>query len=114
MIGTEFLQAGSFNVRLSVEEPVSTPDGCGGRQIDWQFLFAAWVRLVPVRNILLHKARDETMEITHWIILRKRPELTRHMRFVTPVGGGRTFEIDTLHDPDETGRYVLCQVREID
>lgn len=113
MIGREFLQAGSFNVRLSVEEPVETPDGYGGFEETWTPAFSVWARLVPVKSILSYPSPDGTMEVTHWIILRKRDDLCRDMRFVSS-GGARRFEIDTLHDPDETGRYWLAQVRELE
>jgi head-tail adaptor len=31
------------------------------------------------------------------------------MRFMK---GARIFDILTIHDPDETGRYLICRVRE--
>lgn len=115
MIGREFLQAGSFNLRLSVQTPVENDDGYGGSERIWEHGFFAWVRLIPVRNVLVQSAQGEREEISHWIILRQRPDLTRHMRFASPNGqNARIFEIDTIHDPDETGRYLLCEVREIE
>ena len=115
MIGREFLQAGSFNLRLSVEASVENDDGYGGSTRTWEHAFDVWVRLIPVRNVLVHGARSDRAEISHWIILRWHPDLKRHMRLTSPNGlSARIFEIDTIHDPDETGRYLLCEVREIE
>jgi len=113
LIGSEFLQAGSFSVRLSLEAPVTVSDGAGGTTTSWQHQFDVWTRLIPVKGVLVHQARNETMDISHWIILRRRDGLSKDMRFCSVTGSNsRVFEIDTIHDPDESGRYLLCAVRE--
>lgn len=115
MSALDFLQSGSFNVRLGVESPIETDDGCGGTQTSWQHQFDVWVRLVPVKGVLIHQAQNEMMDITHWVYLRHRDDLKKEMRFVSQSGStGRVFEIETLFDPDETRRYLQCQTREIE
>ena len=47
--------------------------------------------------------------MTHRITIRSRDDIRSGMRF---VGQGRVFEIMTVHDPDETGRHLVCAVRE--
>ncbi len=53
---------------------------------------------------------DQTLEIlTHRITLRHRDDIGNGMRFVRKE---RIFDIVTVHDPDESGRYLVCRVRE--
>lgn len=109
MKAQEFLQAGDFNVRLSVEAPSAIADGCGGQTINWVHEFDIWARLIPIKGILIQQANTENLELTHWIYIRKRNDINTAHRF---KAGVRVFEIDALYDPDETGRYLLCQARE--
>jgi len=48
-------------------------------------------------------------ETTHRIAIRHRDGVGSAMRF---VDGARVFTILTVHDPDETGRYLVCRVKE--
>jgi len=42
--------------------------------------------------------------------MRYRTGVASGMRFVK---GTRLFEIVTVHDPDESGRYLVCKVKEV-
>jgi head-tail adaptor len=44
------------------------------------------------------------------VTLRFRPDVASGMRFMR---GERVWDILTAHDPDETGRYLVCQTREV-
>ena len=103
------LQAGSFTVRLMLQSALETADGCGGFQLSWNDEFEVWARLVPISGIVKVRADNSQTELTHWIYLRKRSGISSGMRFVK---GSRNFYIDTIVDPDETGRYFLCNVNE--
>lgn len=53
---------------------------------------------------------DQTLEkVTHRVTLRYREDLRSGMRLRKL---GRLFDIVTVHDPDETGRYLVCAVTE--
>ena len=63
---------------------------------------------VSISNSIVNA--DQAIEtVTHRITIRKRNDIRSGMRFVK---GARVFEIETVHDPDETGRYLVCRVRE--
>ncbi|MBX3571295.1 MAG: phage head closure protein [Mesorhizobium sp.] len=53
---------------------------------------------------------DQTLEeVTHRVTIRYRPDVASGMRFVM---GDRVLSILTVHDSDETGRYLICRTRE--
>ena len=104
-----FLQAGGFAVRLMLQESQETDDGAGGFVSDWRDIQPVWARIVPIAGIVTHPAANLQAAITHWIYLRANDAVRPGMRFVK---GARIFDIDTVHDPDETGRYRLCKVVE--
>ncbi|MGB7288469.1 MAG: phage head closure protein [Salaquimonas sp.] len=105
----QFLQSGHFNVRLSLEAPTESEDGCGGVSETWIPQFDVWAKLIPIKGILVAEADSNRTEHTHWIYIRQRPGVEPGMRFVS---GSRTFLIDVVTDHDESGRYFLCEVRE--
>ena len=52
----------------------------------------------------------QTLEtVTHRITIRHRTDVASGMRFRRQ---GRIFSILTVHDPDESGRYLVCRARE--
>ena len=53
---------------------------------------------------------DQTLEsVTHRVTMRHRGDVASGMRLMRRE---RVFDILTVHDPDETGRYLVCRVRE--
>ncbi|WP_075995841.1 phage head closure protein [Salaquimonas pukyongi] len=109
MNGHAFLQAGSFSVRLTLQQRQETDDGAGGFASLWQNLDPVWARIIPVEGIVAHSAANLGHAITHWIYIRMNNSVRPGMRFVK---GARIFDVDTVHDPDETGRYLVCKVVE--
>ena len=105
----EFLQAGSLNVRMGVEASVAIDDGCGGKHSAWVHQFDLWARIVPISGILTTRADDVRQNLTHWIYIRMNHLIKPGMRFAK---GERQFQIRTVRDPDETGRYLICEVEE--
>lgn len=105
----DFLQAGDFNLRCSLEELQETPDGYGGFDQNWTLKFDVWVKLIPLSAALIRMAENERLKLTHYIYTRKRDGIDQGMRFVK---GNRRFLIRTVQDPDESGRYLVCQVSE--
>ncbi|GHC69327.1 phage head closure protein [Limoniibacter endophyticus] len=84
-------------------------DGMGGRKEGWEEMGLCFGMIEPV-NARAMTAGDRQMPlVTHRITLRFRSDVRSGMRFRR---GSRTFDIQTIHDPDESGRYLVCLVRE--
>lgn len=105
----DFLQAGNFNLRMNLQSPSQISDGCGGFTKTWISQFDVWAKIVPLSASLLHMSRGDNSKFSHYIYVRKREGFKSGMRFVK---GERTFLIETVQDPDETGRYWVCTVAE--
>jgi SPP1 family predicted phage head-tail adaptor len=53
---------------------------------------------------------DQTLEeVTHRVTIRHRADVASGMRLARDM---RKFLILTVHDPDETGRYLVLRTRE--
>lgn len=100
---------GAFTARLTLERAVETPDGQGGVAVAHVAFDAAWARIEPVSAARPQAAGAEPMTVTHRIWLRHRADLESGMRFRK---GARVFVLRTFRDPDETGRYLLCDCEE--
>lgn len=105
----EFLQAGDFNLRMNVQSPSENSDGYGGFTKTWEPKFDVWARLVPISAALVRLVSGKKAELTHYIYIRKIDGVKSGMRFVR---GERLFLIETVQDPDETKRYLVCTVIE--
>lgn len=106
---TEFIDPGAFRHELVLEEAELTPDGAGGHTEAWSEVGTLFARIEPVSADSRFGA-DQTLEtVTHRVTLRHRADLRSGMRLRRL---SRTFDILTVHDPDETGRYLVCRVRE--
>lgn len=107
---TLFLDPGSLRAELSLQAATPVPDGMGGHAQDWAEIATVFARIEPV-SAASRFGPDQTVEtVTHRITLRWRNGVAAGMRFARH---GRNFDIVTVHDPDETGRYLVCRAREI-
>ncbi len=106
---TLFLDPGQLRTELSLQTLTRQPDGMGGFAETWSELATVFARIEPLAATSRFGA-DQTLEqMTHRITLRFRDDLASGQRFVRH---GRVFEIVTVHDADETGRYMICGTRE--
>lgn len=105
----DFLQAGDFNLRMSIETPSEVSDGYGGFTNTWEQSFEVWARLVPISAALVSLVGGKSSKLTHYIYIRRNSDLKAGMRFVK---GERIFLIESIQDPDETKRYLVCTVIE--
>lgn len=106
---TEFIDPGAFRHELLLETATLTPDGAGGHVESWTEVSSIYARIEPVSAVSRFGA-DQTLEtVTHRITLRHRQNIESGMRFRLRA---RIFAIVTIHDPDETRRYLVCQARE--
>lgn len=104
------IDPGALNARLVLERPVETPDGQGGAAVSFAALATLWARIEPVAAKADEAAGALRVAVTHRIWLRGRGDLAGGMRLRK---GARVFVLRAFRDPDETGRYVLCNCEEI-
>lgn len=103
------LDPGAFTARLVLERPVETADGQGGADVDFSAFASVWARIEPVSAAAREAAGAEPVTVTHRIWLRGRGDIRGGMRFRK---GTRLFAVRAFRDPDETGRYTLCDCEE--
>lgn len=105
----EFIDPGAFRHELLLEAATLTSDGAGGHVESWKEVASIFARVEPVSAASRFGA-DQTLEtVTHRMTLRYRQNIESGMRF---RWRSRIFAILTIHDPDETQRYLVCQTRE--
>ncbi|MDY8109111.1 phage head closure protein [Fulvimarina sp. 2208YS6-2-32] len=100
-----FIDPGLLSERAVLEAPDDRSDGQGGAVTAW----------IPVRTVSVHVAplgahRFERFdraqgEIRHRVICRKADDVRRGLRFRLD---SRILRIETAHDPDARGRFLLC------
>lgn len=103
------LDAGQLSVRLDLESPVETPDGQGGVTVSHAAESSHWARIEPVAADHAELGHVERQGVTHRIWIRHAQGVVAGKRFRRGV---RVFDILTVHDPDEMGRYLVCRVKE--
>ena len=101
---------GALSARLVLERPVETPDGQGGVEGGFAAVATVWAEVAPVSARAEEAAGAMPVTVTHRIRLRRRDDLAGGMRLRK---GARLFAIRAFRDPDETGRYTLCDCEEI-
>ena len=104
------LDPGALNARLVLERPEETPDGQGGATVGFVAVASLWAGIEPVAAKADEAAGTMSFTVTHRIWLRRRDDLAGGMRLRK---GARLFAIRAFRDPDETGRYLICDCEEI-
>lgn len=84
-------------------------DGLGGRQLSWTRCFDVWAELRPVGAVRTYRSGSSHADVSHRVTIRYRDDVSPGMRFAKDR---RTFLVLTVFDPDETGRYLVCETRE--
>ena len=105
-----FIDAGQLNARLDLESRIETPDGQGGVTSSHAVEATLWARIEPVAATSDELGHVDRQAVTHRIWIRHVVGVSAGMRFRK---GSRIFEIRTVHDPDERGRYLVVQVTEM-
>jgi len=104
------IDPGRFRTELVLEQVDDVSDGMGGEVENWSAVATVFAHIEPVSARSLFGA-DQTLEtVTHLVTLRHGEDVKSGMRF---KAGTRIFDILTVHDPDETGRYFQCESREV-
>ena len=104
-----FVDPGALRTELIQELCETGQDTNGGLTENWSEEAGVMARIEPVTATSVFGA-DQTLEsVTHRVTLRWRENIASGMRFTK---GARRFNIVTVHDPDERGRYLVGRVRE--
>ena len=103
------IDPGDMRTELVLEQATPTADGAGGVAETWTQIATVLARLQPI--VVREKfGADQTIEeVMHRVTIRHRPDLASGMRFAL---ADRTLAILSVHDPDETGRYLVCRTKE--
>lgn len=104
------IDPGALSARLVLERPVETPDGQGGVAVNFEAHATLCARIEPVVAKADEAAGALQVAVTHRIWLRRRGDLAGGMRLRK---GARIFVLRAFRDPDETGRYLVCDCEEI-
>lgn len=108
-MATLFVEPGSLRAELALQACTTAPDGLGGHAESWTETATVFARIEPVSATSVF-GPDQTIEtVTHRVTIRWRTGVASGMRFVRQ---DRIFDIVTVHDPDDSGRYLVCRVRE--
>lgn len=104
------IDPGRFRTELVLESVTDASDGMGGEVENWSAVATVFAHIEPVSAKSVYGAGQTLETVTHLITLRQGGDVKSGMRF---TAGTRIFDILTVHDPDETGRYFQCEAREI-
>lgn len=104
-----FLDPGALRTELDLQMPIRSEDALGGGDLSWMTVATVFGLLEPVGATQFFRSEQDVEVATHTIIIRYRDGVTSGMRFAK---GNRTFQISTVADVDETGRYLICRCEE--
>lgn len=106
---TPITTPGRMRHRLTLEAPVATADGAGGRDTEWQAVATLRADIRPVAAGPRDAADHREIAVTHRLTMRHRSDIdgTRRLRM-----GARVFTVLAVLDPDETRRFLVVDVEE--
>lgn len=103
------IDPGDLRIELALEEMTPVPDGAGGFGESWTEIATLFAKLEPVAARDRFGADQALEEVTHRVTMRFRTDVASGMRLRRDM---RNFLILSVHDPDETGRYLVLRTRE--
>ena len=109
-MGLLFIDPGRLRNELALEECTYLPDSFGGHAESWAEIATLFAMIEPVSARSAFGAGQSLEIVTHRVTIRWRDGVRSGLRFRKH---GRVFSILTVHDPDESGRYLVCQVKEV-
>jgi head-tail adaptor len=108
------MKAPNLNRRLSLEEPLRTPDGAGGHSTAWTELGALWARIDPLTPRLAPIPAGQATTAPLRITVRaaapgapSRPRPGQRFR-----EGARVYAVTAVQEADPQGRFLLCLAQE--
>ena len=104
------IEPGEFRTHAVLEQAVRSPDGQGGFTVAWADRGRLFVKIEPVGAARRFEADQSQGAITHRVWLRANGDVRSGVRLRV---GARELLIVTVRDPDEAGRYLVCEAREV-
>ena len=105
------MNIGSLRDRLTLEQPVRTPDGGGGASLAWQPVADLWAHVRPISGDERLRHDQLACRLTHTVWIRHRPGVVPAMRLRQ---GARIYEIVAVLDTsDRTHLKCLCEERRL-
>ena len=108
-MGTQYIDPGRLRSECALEACLPVADAMGGHTENWVEVATVFALIEPVSAASKFGAGQTLETVTHRATIRHRSGVASGMRFNRQ---GRMFDIATVHDPDETARYLVCRVRE--
>lgn len=106
---TLFVDAGALRTELALQRCTPVADGLGGHGQEWTEIATVFAKLEPIAAESAFGAGQSLETVTHRVTFRHRGDVESGMRLVK---GSRVFDIVTVHDPDESRRYLVCRTKE--
>ena len=103
------IDPGELRHELVLESATLSPDGYGGTTQSWTMAAALFARMEPLKARRAVNTGQTVRTVTHRMTVRQDVSIQSGMRFRK---GDRLFDILTVYDPDETGRYLFCETSE--
>ena len=102
---------GALRHRVTLEQPLRTPDGGGGAAVAWEAVAELWAAIRPIGGDERLEADQVAGRITHTIWIRRRSGVDPSMRFRQ---GTRLFDIRAVLDTEDRTRLrCLCEERHL-
>lgn len=95
--------------RVVLEAPIDTPDGVGGFSRSYMTLAQLWAKIETRGARADFIAEREEQQTSFRVIIRWRDDVEQTMRF---DHRGRKLLIESVIDPDERRRLLVCDCRE--
>lgn len=104
------LAIGALRHRVTLEAPIDAPDGAGGFTRSFAPIASFWARIAPsgAREDFVEQRAEQATNYV--VMIRWRNDVSKDMRFVYR---GRKLRIQSVVDPDERRRFLICQCEEI-
>ncbi|MES2905718.1 MAG: head-tail adaptor protein [Pseudomonadota bacterium] len=107
---SDVIDPGRLRTRMILEQPDDEDDGAGGATRDWVTVTEFWAELRPVSLRAGTAQASMEQRITHELIYRAGPDLTRALRLKF---GERLFNILAVADLNNDGTFRKALIEEI-
>lgn len=98
------IRSGDLRERLTIQQRTSTPDGQGGRDVEWSTLATVWAKVEPLSGTERVQAGAETAVVSHRVTVRYRSDFDASYRI---VWRRRVLEITALVSPDARREWLV-------
>lgn len=104
------LTIGALRHRVTLEAPIDAADDAGGFSRSFSPVANLWARIEPsgAREDFVEQRAEQATTLV--VTIRWRDGVVKDMRF---VHRGRNLRIQSVLDPDEHRRFLICACEEI-